>query len=332
MTATYRLFGSELSPYSVKVRSYFRYKGVPHEWVLRTRDNMAEFEAHAKLPLLPLVVGPGGWSMQDSTPVVMHFDRHHPRPPIHPRDPVAAFVSVLLEEYGDEWANKPMFHYRWTYPADQQVTAERIARSTLPGATEDEIAETAAAIRERMVARRRFVGSSEETADQLEASFQRLLAMLQRHLEGRPYLFGGRPAFGDFGLAAQLYQMATDPTPGRLLREHAPAVLQWVHRMLEPRDEGPFEPWATLRPTLRPLLGREIAETFLTWSVANAKALDAGAAEAIVPVDRAPFRHDVSKYAAKSLAALRERYRAAASSALDEALADAGVLKFLRAA
>ena len=32
---TYRIFGSELSPYSVKVRSYFRYRGIPHQWVLR---------------------------------------------------------------------------------------------------------------------------------------------------------------------------------------------------------------------------------------------------------------------------------------------------------
>jgi len=28
-----RIFGAELSPYSVKVRSYFRYKRIPHEWV-----------------------------------------------------------------------------------------------------------------------------------------------------------------------------------------------------------------------------------------------------------------------------------------------------------
>ena len=27
---SYRIFGSELSPYSVKVRSYFRYRGLPH--------------------------------------------------------------------------------------------------------------------------------------------------------------------------------------------------------------------------------------------------------------------------------------------------------------
>ena len=29
--SVYRIFGIELSPYSVKVRSYFRYKRIPHE-------------------------------------------------------------------------------------------------------------------------------------------------------------------------------------------------------------------------------------------------------------------------------------------------------------
>src|SRR5262245_48903415 len=68
--ARYRIFGSELSPYSVKVRSYFRYKGIPHEWVVRSAANMDEFRRHAKLPLIPLVLAPGGEAMQDSTPIL----------------------------------------------------------------------------------------------------------------------------------------------------------------------------------------------------------------------------------------------------------------------
>ena len=33
MTQLYRIFGIEMSPYSAKVRSYLRYKGIPHQWI-----------------------------------------------------------------------------------------------------------------------------------------------------------------------------------------------------------------------------------------------------------------------------------------------------------
>ena len=35
MSGEYRIFGAEMSPYSVKVRAYFRYKGIPHQWLSR---------------------------------------------------------------------------------------------------------------------------------------------------------------------------------------------------------------------------------------------------------------------------------------------------------
>jgi hypothetical protein len=42
MADAYRIFGAEMSPYSVKVRSYFRYKAIPHQWVLRNAASQAE--------------------------------------------------------------------------------------------------------------------------------------------------------------------------------------------------------------------------------------------------------------------------------------------------
>ncbi len=42
MPDTYRVFGSEFSPYSVKVRSYFRYKRIQHEWLVRSAATGAE--------------------------------------------------------------------------------------------------------------------------------------------------------------------------------------------------------------------------------------------------------------------------------------------------
>ena len=79
MPTPYRIFGNELSPYSVKVRSYFRYKQLPHEWIVRNPTVEEEFSRYAKLPLIPLVVTPDGHGLQDSTPIIEHLEAAHPR-------------------------------------------------------------------------------------------------------------------------------------------------------------------------------------------------------------------------------------------------------------
>jgi hypothetical protein len=50
MAEVYRNIGAEMSPYSVKVRSYFRYKAIPHQWALRNAANQAELEKYAEMP------------------------------------------------------------------------------------------------------------------------------------------------------------------------------------------------------------------------------------------------------------------------------------------
>jgi glutathione S-transferase len=330
MADVYRIFGAELSPYSVKVRSYFRYKRIPHEWVVRTVQNQAEFDRHAKLPLIPLVIAPDGTAMQDSTPIIERMESLHPEPSIHPDDPALAFISALIEEYADEWGNKPMFHYRWFYEPDQESGAERLASSMNPEATGDLLAGIRDAVKGRMIPRLAFVGSSPATKDQIEGSFRRQLEILQRHLDRREFLFGGRPAFGDFGLFAQLYECFTDPTPGEIMRAQAPRVVAWIERMLDPAASGGWERWNDLEATLLPLLRDEIAAVFLPWSAANARALGAGAKEFTVDIGGKPFTQETQKYHAKSLAALRARYAAVADRAtLDPVLERAGCRTWL---
>ncbi|HWN56457.1 MAG TPA: glutathione S-transferase N-terminal domain-containing protein, partial [Methylomirabilota bacterium] len=176
MASEYHIHGIELSPYSVKVRSYFRYKGIPHRWIPRSLDAEGEYQKFAKLPLVPLVVTPENEGIQDSTPIIEHVDALHPEPSIHPSDPVARFISVLLEEFGDEWGNKWMFHYRWAREADQLSGAGRIARSMMPTADDAQLVSGTAMVRERMVNRVSFVGSNPVTAPQIEESFRDTLA------------------------------------------------------------------------------------------------------------------------------------------------------------
>ncbi|MCZ6783121.1 MAG: glutathione S-transferase family protein [Proteobacteria bacterium] len=332
MSAPYRIFGIELSPYSVKVRSYFRYKQIPHEWVVRNMGNMAEFQKLAKLPLIPLVVAPDGGAMQDSTPILEKMEAAFPEPSIHPADPVLAFLSALLEEYGDEWGNKHMFHYRWWYEPDQQSAARRIAEANLPEAPAEAVDQMTNALVERMVPRLSFVGSSATTKDQIEASLARQIDLVDAHLAGRKYLFGDRPALADFGLWGQLYNAWTDPTPAALMkgRDH---LLAWIERMLEPVAEGDFESAEAIVPTLEPLLAEDVAALFLPWSTANAVALAEGKGEFSVELEGRTFTQQTQKYHAKSLKALKARYAAVAESdraALDPILERTGCLRWLQ--
>lgn len=330
MSDVYRIFGSELSPYSVKVRSYFRYKGIAHEWIPRDAAAEEEFRKYAKLPLIPLVVTPEEMALQDSTPIIEFMEALFPEPSIHSEDPTLAFLSALVEEFGDEWGNKWMFHYRWAREADQLSGAARIARSMLPDAPADQVDGVARMVRERMVGRVGFVGSSPANAPFLESTFVAFVDRLETHLAGRDFLFGGRPSFGDFGLWGQFYELASDPTPGAILRQRAPRVAAWIERMLDPRAEADFEGWSALAPTLQPILADDVGALFLPWSDANARALAAGDEEFTVDLAGHAWTQKPQKYHARSLKVLRERHETGASTdELDAILDAAGCRRWL---
>jgi len=325
MAEPYRIYGMEMSPYSVKVRSYFRYKRLPHRWIVRNSSSEADYQKYAKIQIVPLLVTPDERGLQDSTPIIEVVEAAHPQPSIHPSDPVMGFLSALIEEFGDEWGNKWMFHYRWAREVDQICSAGRLARGMMPEADEERHAGMVAMIRARMVDRVWFVGSNAQNAAQIEETYQDALAQLDAHLATRPYLFGGRPTFGDFGLWAQLYEAWTDPTPGALMEGRAQNVLAWVQRMLWPTAEGDLESWSSLESTLLPFLAGSVGRLFVPWTLANEAAVAAGQEEFTVELAGKVWTQKPQKYHAKSLRALRDKYAAVADkSALDSILAAAG--------
>ena len=314
MAEEYRIFGSEMSPYSVKVRSYFRYKAIAHVWIPRNADTEEEYRKYAKLPIIPTVVTPEGAGIQDSTPMMEQLEARYPEPAIHPASPVLSFLSALIEEFGDEWGNKLMFHHRWFDEVDARASARTLARLMLPQGDAGDVEERAKFILARMSGRGHFVGSSPETAPLITAYYFELLDILEPHLASRRYLFGARPAFADFGLAAQLYEASIDPTCGGIIRARGPKVLDWCLRMIEPRNDGAFDEWNSLAPTLEPLLVY-IGRYFLPWTVENARALAAGAETFSVLLAGKNYTQKPQKYHAKSLAALKEKYRLVAGNA-----------------
>lgn len=305
--APYIIFGSEYSPFSVKLRSYFRYKDIPHEWRPRTLDNQEEFKALAKLPLIPLVQGPDNEVMQDSTPIIERMEARFPDRPIQPPSSMLAYLSSLLEDYADEWVNKPMFHYRWWRDEDQIAVSDGLARAILPNGERAAQDALATQLRARMVPRLSFVGSHEGTKDIIEASFMELIALLETHLAGRAYLFGGQPSLADFGLFGQIYCCLQQPTTEKILREAHPRLIDWIDLMLSPERKGDWESWDMLAPTLEPVLKNQVGAIYLPWSAANAKAVTEDAGDFTALIKGAKFSQQTVKYSAKALQTLKTR-------------------------
>ncbi|MEO2169068.1 MAG: glutathione S-transferase family protein [bacterium] len=311
MSELYRIFGSENSPYSVKVRAYYRYKGIAHEWILRTGATMEEYQKYARLPIVPAVATPEDEGLQDSTPILEEMERRFPEPAIQPTDPVLRFLAELIEEFGDEWANKWMFHYRWAREIDQKTVARRLVTEMMgPDASEENIATMAEQIGARMSGRGFAVGSNEKTSSLLEDDFRAAIALLEAHLAERAWIFGSRPSLADLSLGAQIYEALIDPTAGAILREQAPKTAAWSERSLNPTAGGEYESAAALAPTLDPLLAGPV-RFFLAWSNHNAKAIADGAEEFSFSLAGHDWWQTVGgpqKYHAKSLKVLKQKY------------------------
>lgn len=329
------LMGIPDSGYTMKVGSALSYKGAPYRWLQRFKYRK-EYQKHAQVQLIPMLFLPDGTVMQDSTPILDMLEERYPEPAIHPADPAVRFLSVLLEEYGDEWGNKLMFHYRWGYPADQKHRGRSLAAATFGGLTFEWLGKLAAPlvaplIIRRMIPRMAFAGANENNKPLLVESFRNVADILETHLSTRSYLFGERPAYGDFGLWGQLYQAYDDPSCRAILTERAPSVVAWLKRMLEPEALGEFEGLDTLAPTLAPLFAREVGPRFLAWSAANAVAWDAQEKETRLTMDGQLYYQKTFKYPAGSLALLRQRYaEASADASLNAFLAANGCLEYLQ--
>ena len=293
---------------------------------------MAEYKKYAKLPIVPAVATPEDEGLQDSTPIIETMEARVPEPSIHPDDATLRFLSELIEEFSDEWANKWMFHYRWAREVDQRSTAERIAAGNMPDASEEEREELAEKVLDRMAGRGWVIGSNEKTAPLIEDSFKGGIQLVEQHLSSRSYLFGERPSLADFGLWGQIYQASMDPTAGEILSSGYDATRRWIEKMLDPKVEGEFETWSSLEPTLAPILEKQV-RPFLLWSAANAAALESGAEEFTVDLDGRSWTQTVGgpqKYHAKSLREIRRKYGEQSSNPeLRGILETAGCLEML---
>jgi glutathione S-transferase len=156
----FAVWGSELSPFTLKLQAQLRYAGIAFvdlprdggrlqnyrvnlaiERAKRTRTAVRypRLDALDEYPQVPFLIDPGGNIQYDSSALARWIDAHHPPPggPLFPAEPAAGFVAQLIDEAFDEIGLYMVHHNRWVMSAKTNDAGERLAREfrrvLLPG-------------------------------------------------------------------------------------------------------------------------------------------------------------------------------------------------------
>jgi glutathione S-transferase len=312
------LKGAPGSPYTRKMLAVLRYRRIPYRLILggnfmgASEDGLPE----PKVQLLPTFYFPDEAgeleAVVDSTPIIRRLEETYEGRSVLPAEPGLRFLDYLLEDYADEWLTKAMFHYRWYYQPDIDKAGQVLPRWRNLTATEEELAPASEFVRERQISRLYVVGSNDTTAPVIESSYKRLLGLMSAHMNNVPFMFGHRPSASDFGLYGQLTQLALfDPTPMAVAEELAMRVVAWVSVVddlsgHEPRQDQ----WLSLEEapaTLRALFG-ELGRVYVPALLANARAIDEGAAEVRTEIDGLDWVQEPFPYQAKCLQWIRQEF------------------------
>ncbi len=331
MTDPILIAGSPGSPYTRKMLAVLRYRRLPYHFVhaSKVRDTLPA----PKVPLLPTFYfaddAGSPVPMTDSTPIIRRLEAAHGGRSVIPSDPALALIDALIEDYGDEWLTKAMFHYRWSFAPDIAKSAAVLPNWFGKPLTDAELKALGDSFGGRQIGRLGYVGSNAVTAATIEASYTRLLAILDRHFARHPFLLGDQPGSSDFAMYGQLTQLAMfDPTPMAAATAAAPRVIAWAHVMEDLSGETPSG-WidlAALPTTITALLG-EIGRTYVPLLIANAYAVRGGADRVSTVIDGRVWEQAPFAYQAKCLAALRTQYDAldtGARARVNHALAGTG--------
>ena len=312
-----RLVGGTGSPYTQKMVALLRYRRIPYAiiWGQPGTTCDALGVAAPKPTFMPTFFFEEGGELTahcDSTPIIRRLEADHAGRSVLPGDAALAFIDYLIEDFSDEWCTKYMFHYRWHFAPDADNAGTKLPLSmdvSMPQAAFQQFKDY---ISQRQIERLWVVGSNEETAPIIDASYRRFLAAIEAHLANQPFMLGRRPGAGDFGLFGQLSQLVGfDPTSREIAHAVSPRTVGWVDRMpdgsgLMPEDSD----WVAIEDqpeSLRGLL-QEIGRVYTPAQLANAQAVMAQEKTWECEIDGARWHQRTFPYQAKCLQWTRDQY------------------------
>ncbi|MDP1881918.1 MAG: c-type cytochrome, partial [Bradyrhizobium sp.] len=126
------------------------------------------------------------------------------------------------------------------------------------------------------------------------------------HAVGGAPLFGSRPSLADFAWFGQLSELATDPTPMRIMRREAPFTDHWVRRLDDASGvDGAWYPREQALSGMSEALLGIAGELYLPFLAANAQAFADGVERLEINVWGLSYALSPFKYQVKCLGLLR---------------------------
>jgi len=258
--APHVLYGWQVSYFTGKVRCYLDYKQIAYvEQPIHLWQLLVTLKRRTGASVMPVVRTAQGQWLQDSSDIIDHFETHQPTPTIVPPTPVQALAAYLLEAWGDEWWIPVAMHTRWSFPENYALFEREVGQHLLPGFSKPLQRRAAAHIASILRGMLHVVGIRPEQHDWLLRWTVHMLDMLDAHFRVHPYLLGGRPSLGDFGLVGPMYgHLGRDPWPARELVAPRPHLRAWIDRMAHPPrpacSDADWLPDDAIAPTLLPIL------------------------------------------------------------------------------
>ena len=348
-TEPIKLIGVPNSLYTGRVRSYFIKAGIAYREIPPSDPHYL----NTMLPLaggrlgLPTIELPDGRVIRDGASIIDHFEGESGNT-YSPPTPKQSFFGRLFDAIGAEGLLRPAMHLRWNFDEENlNYLLHHFRMLSPPGPGQEETAlKFADAMRRSGVS----FGVTEDAFAVIEELYEEQLAAINAHFAAYPYMFGGRPSIGDFGLYGPMFaHLGRDPKPLSMMFDRALSAYRWVERMgrmesdmIEFQNiEEAYLPDDAIPDTLIDLL-KIMAIDFVPETLAAADAINAWLAEQNdlpegTPSKRAvgkavfdlrgttitaiaqPYRFYLLKRAQDELAAMDESTRAQVIAMLDKA-------------
>ena len=297
--------------------AYLRYRHIRYELLIGDRATAMGLP-EPKVGLLPTFYLPDDkgniQAVVDSTPLIRRFEKGFAGREAIPENPVLAFLNYLIEDYADEWLTKAMFHYRWHYQADIAMAAKILPRWSGVQETEEKLNKRGEFVAQRQISRLHVVGSNDITAPVIEDSYKRFLSIMDALIQKQSFVLGERPSSADFGIYAQLTQLAKfDPTPSGICLDMAPRLYAWTDIVDDlsghPALASQWMDTADVTAVIGELLA-EIGRVYAPALLANARALQSGNKEFETTIDSRRWVQPTFPYQGRCLKWINDEYNA----------------------